>query len=187
MAALEHCTLILRSFVINTLKLFSSKMDSSSRPPNSQLIISVNDWARAINSRKPVDVTILDFSKAFDIVAHEHLKSKLRSYGIADGTLLWISSFLEGRKQRVVVNGTSSKWTNVQSGVPQGIVLGPLLFLLFINDKTENITSEIRLFADDCILYRTISSPTDADLLQKDLDMLTEWEIRWQMSFNHKK
>ena len=63
----------------------------------------------------------------------------------------------------------------------------PLLFLLFINDITESITSEIRFFADDCILYRTISSPTDADLLQKDLDMLTEWEIRWQMSFNQKK
>ena len=84
----------------------------------SQLIISVDDWAHAINSRIQVDVAILDFSKAFDIVAHERLKSKLRSYGIADGTFLWISFFLESRKQRVVINGTSSKWTTVESGVP---------------------------------------------------------------------
>ena len=138
----------------------------------------MDHWARAINSRKQVDVAILDFSKAFDTVTHERLKSKLRSYGIADSTLLWISSFLEGRKQRVVVNGTPSKWTTVESGVPQGSDLGPLLFLLFINDITENITFEIRLSADDCILYHTISSPTDDDLLQKDLDMLTKWEIR---------
>ena len=85
----------------------------------SQLILAVEDWAKAVDSRNQVDVAILDFSKAFDTVPHERLKSKLRSYGIYGSNLKWISSFLQDRKQRVLVNGEVSDWSTVESGVPQ--------------------------------------------------------------------
>ena len=98
---------------------------------------------------------ILDFSKAFDIVPHNRLLKKL-TYGIRSKTYTWISNFLENRKQRVVIGGEHSTWTQVMSGVAQGTVLGPLLFLTYINDLPNNIHSSIRLFADDCVLYREI-------------------------------
>ena len=129
----------------------------------------------------------MDFSKAFDKVAHSRLLLKLRHYGIRGNTHKWISSFLQQRQQRVVVNGSHSDWVHVDSGVPQGTVLGPLLFLLFINDLPRNITSSVRLFADDCILYRTVESPEDAKKLQQDLDTLRRWEKTWQMEFNADK
>ena len=95
---------------------------------------------------------ILDFEKAFDTPPHELLKSKLFSYGIGGKTLEWINAFLCFRQQRVVVNGVKSDWAPVVSGVPQGTVLGPLLFSLYINDIPVGIDSQIRLFADDCVL-----------------------------------
>lgn len=112
---------------------------------------------------------------------------KLNHYGIRGPTLTWISNFLTRRMQRVVIGGDSSDWVRVGSGVPQGTVLGPLLFLLYINDLPDQITSTVRLFADDCVLYRTISNDHDADLLQADLDRLSSWQHRWQMKFNADK
>ena len=100
---------------------------------------------------------------------------------------MWIPSFLQDRQQRVVVNGSHSGWVHVDSGVPQGTVLGPLLFLLFIIDLPRNITSPVRLFADDCILYRTVEKPEDAEKLQQDLDTLRRWEKTWQMEFTADK
>ena len=105
-----------------------------------------------MDNRGQVDTFILDFEKAFDTPPHERLKSKLFSYGIDGKTLKWIDSFLCLRQQRVVVNGVKSDWAPVLSGVPQGTVLGPLLFSLYINDISSDIESEIRLFADDCLL-----------------------------------
>ena len=96
---------------------------------------------------------ILDFSKAFDTVPHNRFLNKLDRYAHT-----WISNFLKYRKQRVVIGGEHSTWTQVMSGVPQGTVLGPLLFLTYINDLPNNIHSSIRLFADDCILYREIKN-----------------------------
>ncbi len=101
--------------------------------------------------------------------------------------LNWISAFLANRTQRVVLNGSKSNWAPVESGVPQGTVLGPLLFLLYINDITRNISSEIRLFADDCILYRRISSLDDCVALQHDIDTLFAWSKTWRMHFNPSK
>src|SRR5208282_2186072 len=102
---------------------------------------------------------------------HQRLLSKLRAYGIRNNVITWISAFLTNRKQRVVVNGSQSSWLPVTSGMPQRTVLGPLLFLLYINDITCNIQSTIRLFADDCILYRAITNlPTN--ILQRDIDTL---------------
>ena len=123
---------------------------------------------------------MLDFSKAFDKVPHEHLILKLQYYGIRGNTLDWISSFLSNRTQRVVRGGFASDPVDTLSGVPQGTLLGSLLFLVYINDITDYVSSSCWLFADDCILYRQINSPTDAAILQNDLKGLENWEA-WKM------
>ena len=117
-----------------------------------------------------------------DTPPHELLKSKLFSYGIGGKTLKWIDSFLCFRHQRVVVNGLKSDWAPVLSGVPQGTVLGPLLFSLYINDISD-IESEIRLFADDCVCYREIKDEKDTMKLQRDIDRLGSWARKWGMRF----
>ena len=114
---------------------------------------------------------------------HEHLKSKLFSYGIGGKTLKWINAFLCYRQQRVVVNGVKSDWVPVVSGVPQGTVLGPFLFSLHINDITADIESEIRLFADDCVCYREIKDKEYTLKLQRDIDRLGNWARKWGMRF----
>ena len=100
---------------------------------------------------------------------------------------MWIREFLTGRHQQVVLDGSTSNQVPVTSGVPQGTVLGPLLFLVFINDLPDNVSSNVRLFADDCLLYRRINTPEDTNILQQDLRHLEEWEAKWQMSFNPQK
>ena len=109
---------------------------------------------------------------------------KLDYYGIRGSTHKWITSWLSGRSQKVVLDGQASDPVPVLSGVTQGSVLGPVLFLIFINDLPENIRSSVRLFADDCVLYRNIESPMDCQILQDDLNSLTQWETDWQMKFN---
>ena len=138
----------------------------------SQLIETVHDWMTAMDNKTKIDAILLDFAKAFDKVPHLRLLSKLTSYGITGNTQNWIKSFLSNRKQRVSVNGALSDITDVTSGVPQDSVLGPVLFLLYINDINGNIKSSIRLFADDSIIYRKISSKTDHEILQTDLSQL---------------
>ena len=117
----------------------------------------------------------MDFEKAFDTPPHELLKSKLFSYGIGGKILEWMNAFLCFRQQRVVVNGVKSDWAPVVCGVPQGTVLGPLLFSLYINDIPVGIDSQIRLFADDCVCYREIRTVEDTLKLQKDIDLLGSW------------
>ena len=121
-----------------------------------QLTTVINNWLKILDKGGQVDTFILDFEKAFDTPPHELLKSKLFGYGIGGKTLRWIDSFLCYRTQRAVVNGETSEWAPVLSGIPQGTVLGPLLFSLYINDISTDIDSEIRLFADDCVCYREI-------------------------------
>ena len=123
-------------------------------------------------------ILLLDFSKAFDTVPHQRLLQKLNTYGIRNHTLNWISSFLTNRTHHVVVNGCTSNVESVLSGVPQGTVLGPLLFLIYINDTEQNLTSKIRLFADDSAIYRNINSPNDAKSLQNDIFRLQEWAAK---------
>ena len=159
----------------------------SKHSTESQLIITTQDLAQSLNKKLQVDMIILDFSKAFDTVPHNRLLNKLDRYGIRNKTHTWISNFLKYRKQRVVIGGEHSTWTQVMSCVPQGTVLGPLLFLTYINDLPNNINSSIRLFADDCVLYREIQNEIDSQELQKDLNSLMKWECDWQMNFNPKK
>ena len=152
-----------------------------------QLCTVVNDWAKELDKGNQVDIFFLDLEKAFDTVPHELLKSKLHTYGIDKITLNWIDSFLCQRRQRVRVEGEYSNWSKVESGVPQGSVLGPLLFSIYMNDIIKTIDSEIRLFADDCVLYRSIKNVQDAKLLQKDIQTLEDWANRWGMRFQPHK
>ena len=152
-----------------------------------QLLMTTDDISKSMNSGNQVDMAILDFSKVFDKVSHERLSQKLKYYGIDGNTRTWINSFLTDRKQQVVVDNATSDIASVTSGVPQGTVLGPTLFLIYINDIADNITSNIRLFADDCVLYRTINSTSYNITLQEDLNKLVHWSNIWQMDFNVKK
>ena len=157
------------------------------RSCESQLIITVQDLAVALEENEQMDAILLYFSKAFDKVSHQRLAIKLDYYGIRGNLLQWIKSFLANRKQQVLVEGHTSSPAPVTSGVPQGTVLGPLLFLIYINDLPLKVSSTTRLFADDSLLYWRIKSPEDARILQEDLDKLQEWERDWQMSFNASK
>ena len=152
-----------------------------------QLVSAIHEWASILNIKSQADVIQLDFSKAFDKVSHSKLLHKLSHYGIQGQTLLWIKGFLCNRSQSVSVNGVHSTPCKVISGVPQGSVLGPTLFLIYINDIVGDIKSNIRLFADDTIMYRQVISPADHRILQQDLDRLTSWACLWQMEFNVKK
>ena len=151
-----------------------------------QLITVIDDWAKILDKGGQVDTFVLDFEKAFDTLPHELLKCKLYGYGIGGKTLKWIDSFVCDRQQRVMVNGVKSDWAPVLSGAPphpQGTVLGPLLFSLYINDITEDIDSEIRLFADDCVCYREIKDTEDTVKLQEDIDRSGCCARSWGMRF----
>ena len=127
----------------------------------------------------------MDFANAFDKVPHRRLLHKLDYYGIRGSTHKWIRSWLSGHSQQVVLDGQTSDPVPVLSSVPQGLVLGPILFLILINDiPADNIKSSVRLFADDCDLYRNIHSLQDCLILQEDLDPFALWEADWQMKFN---
>ena len=152
-----------------------------------QLLQAVNDWSLALESGNSVDVVYLDLRKAFDCVPHRRLLTKLQSYGITGKLLDWIEDFLADRKQRVSIRGSLSDWVNITSGVPQGSVLGPILFIIFVNDMPDVIDSMLLMFADDTKLYRTISSPIDHDILQQDIDRIGVWGEQSLMSFSTDK
>ena len=140
-----------------------------------------------IDNKNPVDAIYLDCQKAFDTVPLKHLLVNLEAYGITGKILNWIKSFLLGRTQRVVVKGEMSDELDVWSGVPQGSVIGPLLFLIYINDLLDEITSKGKLFADDSKLFRRIHDEDDYVALQRDLLKLQEWSSTWLLKFNESK
>ena len=137
-----------------------------------------------IDEGKPVDVVYLDFQKAFDKVPHERLIIKLEALGIKGSVIKWIREWLKGRTQRVIINGEESDWARVNSGVPQGSVLGPILFIIFINDLDANILSKIVKFADDAKLAQAVHNVAGRDQLRDDLLNLFKWSEDWQMAFN---
>ena len=156
----------------------------------SQLLITVQDLInRKDKARTQIYIGVLDFAKSFDKVPHIRLMNKLRLYGIQCEVAAWISSFISQRSQLVVVDGSTSDSADVKSGVHEGTVMGPLLFLLFINDLPQMVDpgTQVRLFADDCLIYRTIKSIHDQVQMQKDLDALQLWGELWVMKFNASK
>lgn len=126
-------------------------------------------------------------SKAFDSVPHERLILKLNRFGIDGKLLSWLRNFLTERQQRVCICGSFSNWTPVLSGVPQGSVLGPVLFLVYVNDIPNVVTSSTKLFADDTKIYRELTRPKDINELQLDLVSLEKWASNWQVKFNQEK
>ena len=153
-----------------------------------QLLEFTSDVLKAVQDKKQCDTVVMDFSKGFDKVSHDRLIYKLDRAGIDLHTRNWIKSFLSGRSQKVVVDGVTSESVPVTSGVPQGSVLGPILFLIFINDMPQYTKhSQVRLFADDTIVYLTVTAVDDCEKLQEDLKRLEKWEEEWQMEFHPAK
>ena len=186
---MEH---ILHSQIMNHLEQHSILTPAqygfrSKRSCETQLLATIQDLTSGLSDGLQIDAILLDFAKAFDKVPHTRLLMKLDYYGIRNCTIKWIQSFLEDRKQHVLVEGKASAEADVVSGVPQGTVMGPLLFLVFINDLPETVNSTVKLFADDCLIYRPIKSARDSAILQEDLDHLEKWEKDWQMAFHPQK
>ena len=155
----------------------------------SNLLECTNDWVMSLKHRIAVDTIYIDFSRAFDSVVHSKLLTKLSAYGIDGLSLQWIASFLSGRLQCVVTGNCSSDWAKVLSGVPQGSVIGPLLFIVFIND-VESVCHgqcKLKLYADDLKLYSAVTSDDDSVSLQQSVDNLSQWAALWQLSINVSK
>ena len=151
------------------------------------MLCFLEDVTKWVDEGSPVDIIYLDFKKAFDKVPHQRLLLKLKAHGIGNSMINWIEKWLIDRRQRVVVDGEVSNWKSVLSGVPQGSVLGPILFLIYINDLDDDITSKVLKFADDTKVFRKIKSDADRQHLQDDLNKLIEWSEKWQMLFNFGK
>ena len=184
----------IRDRVINHFyknKLFSNKQFGflKGRSTVTQLLTILEDWVEGLEDGGRFDVIYTDLEKAFDKIPHLRLISKLHSYGLNGDIILWISAFLTNRKQRVVVNGTMSDWVKVLSGIPQGSILGPLLFIIFINDLVEfcGPYANIFLFADDAKLYEHIKTEGDTDTLQAHIDKFVDWAEKWLVKINYSK
>ena len=153
-----------------------------------QLVYLYHIFTEALDAGKEVRTVFCDISKAFDRVWHEGLIYKLKAAGVSGDVLRWFQSYLSGRRQRVVLPGSLSEWVYIKAGVPQASILGPLLFLLYINDIVKNIGSNIRLFADDTSLFIIVDNPTTAALcLNSDLEKLSRWAAIWLVTFNPSK
>ena len=152
-----------------------------------QLLEYLFELENAMDDGDSVDSIYLDCSKAFDTVPHAHLLAKLRAAGVEGQVAGWISAFLMGREQRVGIRGIFSRWRSVWSGVPQGSVMGPTLFLVYVNDLLDGLKSDGKLFADDAKIFRRIKSCADKQILQEDLDRLQEWSDKWLLKFNSTK
>ena len=142
----------------------------------------------SLDKKQEVLFCFCDISKAFDRVSHRALINKLKRFGIAGNLLCWFKDYLTKRKQRVCIDGISSSWRDILAGVPQGSILGPLLFLIFINDIVEDINCLIRLFADDtALILQSIDLNSDIHQLQSDLDRILGWAEYWSVKFNCEK
>ena len=152
-----------------------------------QLLVCIDKWTELLEDGQNFDVIFTDFSKAFDSVPHERLFVKLKSLGIRGDILQWVKSFLRGRTQCVSVDGKKSSWKDVLSGIPQGSVLGPILFVIFINDMPLEVKYNIcKLFADDCKLFGIVKDRVQ-NTMQSDLTKLEDWSTIWQLPFNANK
>ena len=144
-------------------KLFSPKQFGfiGGHSTTLQLLKVLDEWTQILDEGGSLDVVYMDYMKAFDTVPHRRLLTKLTSYGITGKVHRWIEAFLSGRQQRVSVNGCFSSWAAVLSSIPQGSVLGPVLFVLFINDLPDIVASHAYLFADDTKVFRRVENEDD--------------------------
>ncbi|CAI2739050.1 unnamed protein product [Dicrocoelium dendriticum] len=157
------------------------------RSCSSNLLVARERWAKSLDAGKRLDVIFVDFSKAFDKVPHERLLYKLRLIGVSGNVLSWIADFLDNRTMRVDVNETYSAPVLMTSGVPQGSVLGPELFKIFINDLPAELQLDCLIYADDLKLWMEVSCLDEADRLQATLDTLHEWSVKWRLPINRDK
>lgn len=168
-----------------------TKHQSGFQPQDStvnQLSYLYHTFCEALDHKKDIQIIFCDISKAFDRVWHEGLLYKLKRAGIQGDLLLLLTDYLKGRQQRVLVRGQTSQWGDITAGVPQGSVLGPLLFLVYINDIVDNITCKVKLFADDTILYVTLDNLEEsAAILNANLKVIQEWADQWLVTFNPNK
>jgi hypothetical protein len=151
------------------------------------LLTALEEWTDSLDHGVDVDVIYFDLQKAFDTVPHHHLILKLEGYGIRGPLLKWLEDFVTSRFQRVCVGSAYSPWYGVRSGVPQGSVLGPLLFILYINDISSHLQCHHTIFADDLKIWRSIRSPEDKCVLDEDLIQLQCWSQTWMLQFNRSK
>lgn len=185
---------IIRDAIIKHMNhniLFSAKQFGflSGRSTVLQMLKVLDIWSQILDQGGCLDVIYCDFMKAFDKVPHNRLLYKLGNYGITGNTLGWINSFLIGRTQKVKINEAMSESAPVTSGIPQGSVLGPILFVIYINDLPDVVDkdSHVYLFADDTKVFRQIKSDNDRIILQKDIDNLLVWSSLWLLKFHPDK
>ena len=157
------------------------------RSCTTQLLEALDDWTNIIDENGSIDIVYMDFQKAFDSVPHRRLIQKLEASGIGGNILKWVADFLHGRKQTVVINDKRSSERKVTSGIPQGSVLGPLLFVIYINDLPRDLRTVAKIFADDTKLYTRSDTPNGAEDLQYDLDSLQAWSEKWLLRFHPDK
>jgi len=193
---LPICGKVFEKIVFNQLYSYLTRNNlitnkqSGFRPNDSttnQLLDLVDTIHQSFDANNPLEVraVFLDLSKAFDKVWHEGILFKLKQNGVSGKLLDLFASYLNNRKQRVVLNGSTADYEDVKSGVPQGSVLGPLLFLIYINDLEDNIKSQIRFFADDTMLFSIVKDPNiSANDLNQDLETIQQWATQWKMKFN---
>ena len=154
------------------------------RSCETQLALFSHDILRTMHEGYQTDAIFLDFRKAFDSVPHCRLLTKVRAYGIGSQICEWLEDFLSNRTQYVVLDGECSSEVRVSSGVPQGSVVGPLLFSIYINDLLDRVDSNMQLFADDAVVYGNMSSLSDCRRIQDDLDRICDWCKEWQLTVN---
>ena len=152
------------------------------------LIECLNDWTKDVDAKKPVDILYIDLAKAFDSVSHVKLLYKLTKIGVGQSLLKWFESFLTEREHCVKVKNVKSPYEKVSSGIPQGTILGPTLFILYVNDTVNlDLSSTLKLFADDAKLYIATSTLAQSDMLQEDLNKIVEYFTVWQLKVNINK
>ena len=159
---------------------------TSGRPCVTQLLDTLDCWTEILDKGGSVDVVYMDFRKAFDSVPHRRLMRKVEAHGIRGRVYQWTQNFLTNRTQEVTVNGVRSAEAAVTSGIPQGSVLGPLLFIMYINDLPDHVDNEVRIFADDTKVFKEVKGD-DRSSLQEDLDRLFDWSRDWLLSFHPEK
>ena len=151
------------------------------------LLDTFEDWTTTLDEGYVLDVIYLDYKKTFDTVPHCRLIKKLEAYGIQGKVARWVEAFLSARTQRVVLSGSKSEWAPVLSGVPQGSVLGPLLFILYVNDIPDLVHCNIKMFTDDTKLFTPVRSQEDQEYLQCEISTLEDWTKDWLLEFNADK